>query len=59
MKLANGKSKAVPKCTYPYKSLIVSVRHFLSQENIKKFILQWKERVVPNDILADVYDGNV
>jgi hypothetical protein len=55
----NGTTKVVPKLCYPYKSLVNSIRQFLSRENIKHSLLKWKERNIPEEVLADVYDGTV
>jgi hypothetical protein len=48
-----------PKHTFVYRSLGDRLLHLLRQPSFRAKIERWRQRRVPDDVLADVFDGSV
>ena len=57
--LRGGKQLLVPKTIYPYKSVIETLEQLIKQKNFIELCEQWRQRHVPQDTYADVYDGQI
>ena len=57
--LRNGKIKYYPFKVYCYKSVTESIVTLLKQQRMQDLCEHWRARVVPQNILADVYDGHI
>lgn len=51
--------KYYPYKTYCYYSLSKSISSVLSQQDLMDQCEHWRDRVIPNDTLADIYDGRI
>ncbi|XP_048254385.1 uncharacterized protein LOC125381544 [Haliotis rufescens] len=59
MTLSSGKKKLVPHKNYYFKSLKDSLFNFLSRPGFEEKCEQWRDRVVSDGTLHDVYDGRI
>ena len=57
--LHNGDIKYYPLKVYCYNSIVNSLKIILSRPGMETLCDHWKSRVVPQNTLADVYDGKV
>ena len=48
-----------PKKVFCYNSLKQSITYLFQQKHFVKSIQLWRERNVPNDLMGDVYDGDI
>lgn len=54
-----GKTNLVPRKSYSCKSIEESLEILVKREGFEDLCESWRYRNVPNDILMDVYDGDV
>ena len=57
--LKNGITKFYPLKVYCWKSIISQLESILERTGIPELCEEWRTRLVDEDILADVYDGDV
>lgn len=55
----NGNQKLVPKKTFCYKSLEESLKILVNRKDFEDQCESWRNRIVSEDIMIDVYDGDV
>ena len=55
----NGSKKLVARKTFCYKSLEESVKHLVNRKGFEDQCEAWRNRIVPEDIMIDIYDGDV
>lgn len=59
IKTSSGKQIFRPLKLFCYRSLIQSLKEFVERPGIVDLIGHWKQRKIPNGVLADIYDGIV
>ena len=59
VKLKSNKVNLVPIKTYPYHSLIHAISTLVSSSDFLNLCEHWRNRHVPENILADIYDARV
>ncbi|XP_061190105.1 uncharacterized protein LOC133197961 [Saccostrea echinata] len=55
----NGKITFVAKKTYCYKSLKESIHRLVKKKGFENLCEKWRHQTYTDDVLSDVYDGNV
>lgn len=55
----NGNQKLVPKIIFCYKSLEESLKILVNRKDCEDQCESWRNRIVSEDIMIDVYDGDV
>ena len=55
----NGSKKLVVRKTFCYKSLEESVKHLVNRNGFEDQCEALRNRIVPEDIMIDIYDGDV
>ena len=55
----NGKASLTPRKTYCYKSLKECIQRLVKKEGFEKLCEDWKSRCISDDLLSDVFDGNI
>jgi len=58
-RLLSGKVKPVPKIIIAYNSVIKQLQHFMLRPGFMKKLELWRKRVIPANVIADVFDGRV
>ncbi|NKC02341.1 MAG: hypothetical protein GKR90_28095 [Pseudomonadales bacterium] len=59
VKLSSGGIKKLPIKLYYYKSIINELALLLNRDGCINLINKWRERNIPDNYLADIYDGQV
>lgn len=57
--ITNADKKFYPCKTYCYYSLKSSISTILSRQNLLEQCEHWRDRSIPDNTLADIYDGRV
>ena len=57
--LSNDDIRYYPLKVYCYNSIKSSIVYLLKQPGMQELCKHWQSRVVPENTLADVYDGNI
>lgn len=59
IRLKNGQTKLYPHKVYCYRSIRETLTHFIKRPDFVQKCEIWRNRNVPDDILVDIYDGQV
>ena len=55
----NGQTKLVGKKIFCYKSLKENLQVFVNREGFEKKCETWRRRIVKDDVLSDIFDGDI
>ena len=58
-KTPSGRITSYPLKLYCFKSIIESIQQLVQQPSMLDLLNKWKERSIPDGVMADIYDGNV
>ena len=59
VELSNGSKRFYPRKVYCYRSLKESLAGLLEKDGKLEACERWRQRSLPDDVLGDVYDGNI
>ena len=59
VKNSHGEVKLVPYKTYNYQSLKSALKWCVSRPDFEKKCEEWRSRVIPEDVMTEIYDGRI